>query len=391
MILVWGLVPGGTLSVLRDWVPRLAERGDVSVVSLGPNRATLGVPTVTIGGRWSHPFRFPNALGYVVRMTMAAVRASRGNGRAVLVPQDALATGAAAVITGMLTGAHVAVMEHGSAEAVETDRFWRERSGDGGTLAAARNRVARVTLRSLNRLVLRRMDVGLIAGDDAAAAYRSRGVGEDRLLRYRFGVDLDRFHPATEAERDDARRRWGIDPAWRVVLSVGRLAPEKGFEDLLAALAGAPEDLELHLVIAGDGPLRGELERAATTAGVTVNFVGRLEPDEVASVMHAADCFAYTAQRGANTPYAVLEAMATGLPVVATSAPAVHRSMLADGRGIAVEPGDREAIRAGIVRYLRDPAGAAAAGAAARRYVEANHSPDEVDRAVEALLSRLPA
>ena len=388
MILVWGLVPGGTLSVLRDWVPRLAERGDVSIVSLGPNRATLGVPTDTVGGRWSHPLRFPNALGYVVRMTLTAVRASRGNGRALLVPQDALATGAAAAIAGMLTGARVAVMEHGSAEAVETDRFWRERSGDRGMVAVVRHRLLRVTLRSLNRLVLRRMDVGLIAGDEAAAAYRSRGVGDDRLLRYRFGVDLDRFHPATDAERASARRRWGIDAAWRVVLSVGRLAPEKGFDDLLAALAGAPEDLEPHLVIAGGGPLRRELERAAATAGVTVTFVGRLEPDEVASVMHAADCFAYTAQRGANTPYAVLEAMAAGLPVVATAAPAVHRSMLADGRGTAVEPGDREAIRAGIVRYLRDPAGAASAGAASRRYVEANHSPAEVDRAVEALLSR---
>jgi hypothetical protein len=63
--------------------------------------------------------------------------------------------------------------------------------------------------------------------------------------------------------------------------------------------------------------------------------------------------------------------------------------MLADGRGMAVEPGDREALRAGILRYLRDPGGAATAGAAARRYVEANHSPAEADRAVEALVARV--
>ena len=120
----------------------------------------------------------------------------------MLVPQDALATGAAAVIAAMAGRGRVAVMEHGAAEAVETDRFWRERSA--GTAGALRNRLLRPILRTLNRFVLRRMAVALVAGDDAAATYRSRGVAEDRLLRYRFGVDLDRFHPATDAER--ARR-----------------------------------------------------------------------------------------------------------------------------------------------------------------------------------------
>ena len=107
------------------------------------------------------------------------------------------------------------------------------------------------------------------------------------------------------------------------------------------------------------------------------------------SVLHAADCFVYPARRGANTPYAVLEAMACGLAVVATTAPPIHGSMLADGRGIAVEPGDRDALRDGILAFLRDPPRAAAAGAAARGYVETHHSPAEADRAVDALVRRL--
>ena len=128
--MVWGLVPGGTLSVLRDWVPRLAGHGEVTVVSLGPNRASLGVPTVALGGRWSHPFRFPQVLGYVARMALAAARQPRDGATTVLIPQDALATGAAAVIAAMAGRGRVAVMEHGSAEAVETDRFWRERGSE---------------------------------------------------------------------------------------------------------------------------------------------------------------------------------------------------------------------------------------------------------------------
>jgi len=385
--MVWGLVPGGTLSVLRDWMPRLAAHGEVTILSLGPNRASLGVPTIALGGWWSHPFRFPQVLAYVARMAAGAARQARGGATTVLVPQDALATGAAAVIGAMAGRARVVVMEHGSTEAVETDRFWRERST--GTAAGLRNRLLRPILRALNRFVLRRMVVALVAGDDAAATYRSRGVSEDRLLRYRFGVDLDRFHPATRAERDVARRRWGVEGDRRVIVSVGRLAPEKGVDDLVRAVAALPPDVTPTLLLAGDGPLRDELERAAGAAGIAATFAGRVEPDDVVSVLHAADCFVYPARRGANTPYAVLEAMASGLAVVATTAPPIHRSMLADDRGIAVEPGDHDALRDGILAFLRDEARGAAAGAAARGYVETHHSPAEADRAVDALVRLL--
>jgi glycosyltransferase involved in cell wall biosynthesis len=385
--MVWAVAPGGTLSVLRDWVPRLAERGDVSIVTLGPNRASLGVPTVELGGRWSHPLRFPYLMGYVARMALAATRRARGSGRTVLVPQDALATGAAAALASMTTGARVAVMEHGSAEAIETDRFWRERRHQGSA-SRLREWPLRATLGLLHRLVVRRMDVALVAGDEALATYRSRGVPADRLLRYRFGIDLDRFHPPSEDERAAARRRWAVGDRG-VILTAGRLAPEKGLPDLIAVIGSLPAELRPMLLVAGEGPLRDTLERAAEAAGVDASFVGSLDPAGVASVAHAADVFAYAGLRGANTPFAVLEAMASGLPVVATAAPAVHRRMLADGRGSAVDPGDRDAIRAAIEAYLREPAAGRAAGAAARRYVVEHHAPAQVDAAVDALIKRL--
>lgn len=384
--MVWGLAPGGTLSVLRDWVPRLATRGKVSILTLGPNAASLGVPTVELGARWSHPFRFPNVVGYVTRMALGARWAS-GGPRTVLVPQDALATGTAAVIASFATGARVVVMEHGSAAAVETDRFWHERA-DRGRIARLRDRMLRAVFGVLLRVVLRRMTVALVAGDDAVATYRSHGVARESLLRYRFGIDLDRFHPPSEDERAAARRRWAVDNR-SVILTVGRLAPEKGLADVIAAVADLPADLRPLLLIGGDGPLREALEHDAAVARVDVSFTGSLEPPDVASAMRAADVFVYAGLRGANTPVAVLEAMASGLPVVATAAPTVHRSMLADGRGSAVEPGDREALRAAIHSYLRDAAAARAAGVAARQFAVANHAPERIDEAVDALMERL--
>ena len=387
--MTWGVVPGGTLTVLRDWVPRLAARGEVVALSLGPDRASLDVPTLTIGTRWAHPLRFPQVLGYVVRMAVAGAREAR-RGPAVLVPQDALATGAAAVVAGMLTGAPVVVMEHGSAEAIETDRFWRERSSSGRA-ARLRAWLLRGTLRVLHRLVLRRTKLVLVAGDEAAAAYRSRGVGADRLLRYRFGIDVELFHPPSEAEREEARHRWELAGPDPVILSVARLATEKGLDDLVAAAASLPREMNVRLALAGDGPMRPALERAASVAGIRATFLGDLERAEVASVMRAADVFAYTATRGANTPFAVLEAMAAGLPVVATTAPAVHRAMLAEGRGAPIDPGDRDALSAALLRYLRAPGDAVAAGRAARTYVEERHAHGEADRAVERLFERLGA
>lgn len=383
IIAVWGLTPGGTLSVLREWIPRLERAGSVSVASLGPNRASLGVPTVEIGRRWSHPLRFPQVLGYVARMAVACGRMARRPGRPILIAQDGLATGAAAALAAAFSGARLIVMEHGSAEAIGTERFWRDRYPPAGRFGHVRQRLLRVTLRGLQRWVMRRIDLVLIAGDEALAVYRAHGVRDDRVVRYQFSVDLDRFHPPTATERAEARQRWGVTGDAPVVISVARLAPEKGIDDIIAAM-GTRHDATL--LIAGDGPLRPQLEGDAP---VNARFVGRLEPNEVASLHRAADVFVYAGRQGANTPYAVLEAMASGLPVVATTAPEVHRAMLADGRGVAVPPGDRAALTAALGELLGDPDRRSAAGAAARAYVETNHAPARLDAEVEAFLSRL--
>lgn len=383
IIAVWGLTPGGTLSVLREWVPRLERAGAVSVVSLGPNRASLGVHTVEIGARFSHPLRFPQVLGYIARMALACGRVARRGGRPVLIPQDALATGAAAALAAAFTGARLVVMEHGSAEAIGTERFWRERYPPAGRFGRVRQRILRSMLGPLQRWVLRRTDLALIAGDEALAVYRAHGVPDERLVRYHFSVDLDRFHPPDAAARAEARARWDIAPDADVVISVARLAPEKGIDDILAAAAA---HLQATVIVAGDGPLRAQLEREAPP---NARFVGRLERDEVASLHRAADVFVYAGRQGANTPYAVLEAMASGLPVIATTAPEVHRAMLAEGRGIAVPPGDRAALTAAVGELLGDEERRAHAARGARAYVEANHAPARLDAEVEAFLSRL--
>ena len=395
IFVVWGLTNGGTLSVLRQFWPRLAAHGEIELLTHGPNSVEVDLPTRVVGGAFSTPLRFPGIWVYFARMAIAALRAAGSDPRrSVLIAQDSLATGAAAAVAGRLLGVPVLIMEHGTTTAIRSRYFWRHRLPVGSIPDRLRRPFLRSSIRLLHTLCLRLADGALLAGDEAATIYERAGLGGRRLMRYHFPVDLDRFRPATDDERARSRAELGLPTDALVIASVSRLAPEKGLDRLVAAVAGAvaaagaPRPV---LVMAGGGPLREPLERQAASAGVDLHFAGNLDADRVAELLRAADLFVYAGLQGVNTPYAVLEAMASGLPVVATTAPQIHAEMLANGRGAAVRPGDVSAMAGAIARYLASADARRASGTAARRYVEEHHAPEVLDREVDELLARLAA
>ena len=166
-----------------------------------------------------------------------------------------------------------------------------------------------------------RCDVVLSPSAAADATLAGLGIAPERVARWDRGVDTARFTPA--------RRAAGHFPAGRTtVLYAGRLTREKG-ADLLADafLAARARDPRLHLVLAGGGPeearLRARLGRAAT-------FLGWLEGDALATAFASADLFLFCSATD-TFGQVVLEAQASGLPVVAVQAggPA---ELIADGR-----------------------------------------------------------
>lgn len=383
---VTALARGGTLSVMRAVWPSLERHGRVDVISHGPDSVAAERPVTHAGGRFSAPMRFPAIWVYFVRMTWACVRSVRGRGTSVLLPQDSMATGAAAGLAGWLTGTPVVVMEHGSAIAVVSDYYWNERM----VARRFRDRLTKPILRlsavTLHRLCLRLADAALIAGEESAAPYRAAGMPDARLFRYHFPVDLERFHPASATQRAQARQRFGLPGDAVVVVSVSRLTPEKGLDVLVDAVGDLDATSRPVLALGGDGPQRGALERQARGRNVESIFTGALDPSGVASLLSAGDIFVYAGRQGANTPYAVLEAMAGGLAVVATTEPRVHAEMLADGRGIAVPADDRRAMATAIGQLVHDPERRDAMGAAARAFVAEQHSPERLDAELDALV-----
>ena len=150
-------------------------------------------------------------------------------------------------------------------------------------------------------------------------------------------VDTGVFHPnGTEPARSGPAR----------LIGVGGLYDAKGWEHLLDALALV--DRELHLDLVGDGVLRPDLEARAARLGIAdrVTFHGWRPKEEVADRLREADLFVITSHYDSN-PCAVIEALASGIPVVATAVGGIPE-MVRDGMGLLAEPGNPHSIAAAI-------------------------------------------
>ena len=206
---------------------------------------------------------------------------------------------------------------------------------------------ARLYLR-LERLAARWCRAIVAVSADERDAGLAAGVG--RPEQYRVipnGVDVVRFGGARE-------------PVPGRVLFLGRLAPQKRPDLALRAVARVPG---AELEVANDGPDRAELKRLASELGMAerVRFLGYR--DDVPALLARASCLLVTSDyEGASL--VVPEAMAAGVPVVATRAGGVEEVL--DGGGVVVEPGDVDAVAAALARVLEDGDEAARLGEAGR-------------------------
>lgn len=141
------------------------------------------------------------------------------------------------------------------------------------------------------------------------------GVSRDKLKIFRNGVDLERFQPENKSE---ARNKIGLPAAGKILLSVGNLIELKGHHIAIDALAKLPADT--YLVIAGTGPERENLENQAKQVGLSnrVLFAGHVDNQDLKWWYSAADILVLCSSRE-GWPNVLLEAMACGTPVIATS------------------------------------------------------------------------
>lgn len=173
------------------------------------------------------------------------------------------------------------------------------------------------------------------------------------------GVDTRLFQPTSRTPN-----------AARNVLFVGRLVAQKNLERLIAAAGKLVSRFELRLTLVGDGPLRGRLETEARSAAVPVDFVPFVDHQRLPDLFGRADVFVLPSLLEGH-PKVLLEAMACGLPCLASDVDGI-RSVVTEGEtGLLFDPYDADALAAHLERVFTEPELARRLGAGARTRVVA--------------------
>ena len=208
----------------------------------------------------------------------------------------------------------------------------------------------------------------LVTGTLARDSMISRGAAPERVHLFANTVDVEEFGAHADQlapRRPDLRAKLGASVDDIVVLSVARLAPEKGLGALVAGVAAA-DDARLLLVVAGDGPERARLERVASDQGVRLVLIGDVDWERIAELYVAADVFALLSER---EPWAVVvnEAAACGLPLVLSDRVGAAHDLLRDGEnGTLVPAGDVASAASALRELAADPELRRAQGARSR-------------------------
>jgi glycosyltransferase involved in cell wall biosynthesis len=227
----------------------------------------------------------------------------------------------------------------------------------------------------------------LVTGTLARDSMLERGADPSRIGLFAVTVDVEGLGARADelrSSRDHLRAASGIGADDVAVVSVARLAPEKGLDTLVRAVAAAGDE-RLVLVLVGDGPERDRLESLGSEHGVRLVLAGDRPWERIVESYVSADIFALLSER---EPWGVVvnEAAACGLPLVLSDRVGAAADLLRDGEnGFLVADGDAAAAAAAVCRLADDPALRSSQGARSRELVAGWGYGPSVDGVVDAV------
>ncbi len=209
-----------------------------------------------------------------------------------------------------------------------------------------------------------------------AVGHSVANAHSERLRGARVVVIPNAVAPGLEMSPDERKRiRMGLadETAYPLLIAVGRLARPKGYFDLVKAFAKVCETHPaVRLAIAGEGPLCQDLAAEIATLGLDDSLRLLGERDDIPALLKASELFV-SASHWEGLPLSVLEAMAAGLPVIATSVGDIPQVVVA-GTGLVVPPHDPTALANAICVLLDNPEKRAAMGRNAQLHVARHYS-----------------
>ncbi len=311
----------------------------------------------------------------------------------LILPQDGIFTAAFAALAAKLAGIRVVCIEHGNLTLLKSRIYHHERAQALATRNVPSRLLARLlyicywpSLNLLARFAAHFVDHYLIpgvTGDGVEEICQQIGVHPSCITRFATMIDLDRHVLPNANLRAEIREKNSIPADAIVITIICRLAPEKGLDIALEAMSNALSTLssevraQVRMIIAGDGPLRQQVEADISKCGLSDICVlwGEISSEDVISLLGLSDIFLYTSKRGACFSMAVLEAMASACAVIATTEPLSNTYLLSEGRGIALPANDAKQISISLSRLIGDPTLCRQMGALARDYIAMYHSP----------------
>jgi len=396
-------VIGGMRSVLFGAERVMADEWSMEYLTrrIGPEPGgrtitSFEVPFRLFGPETTAPSQFPNVLFYVWAGARRLTRLARQRRFDLLLPQDGIFTAAFTVPVARRLGIPVVTMDHGTVTLPFDERYQAQRQRNINRqpllkrlLSKARYAIYRRVTRRMLWRAAQHADRFLVAGDEVQAVYEKFcGVLPDRIIRYPFRVDTTPFTDVDPAEVARLRTEMGIPADAIVVLLINRLAPEKGLEFAIEGIAQSypqlPEDVRarLRVIIAGSGELRAEVEAQITRSGLSevCALYGEAQREETQRLLTIGDIFLYSGTRGTNFSMAVLEAMAAGCAVIATTDPISNARLLADGRGFAIPAGQAAPIAEALTIALTQHERRRQMGRDAQAYMAREHSAEAMRR-----------
>ena len=242
--------------------------------------------------------------------------------------------------------------------------------------------------REMYRPLFERGERFLAISSHGADILRRLGADPRRTQVHHMGVDLERFRPRTCREDRGGRLR---------VLSVGRLVAKKGFADGIDAVTAAVRaGLPVEYRIIGDGPERDSLCRRISDAGMSgaIHLLGPASTETVADEMKDTDVVLATSVTAADgdhegIPVVLMEALASGVPVIATSHGGIPELVEHGVSGFVVKEHDTQATAAALADLALDPAKRISMGDAGRARVAVDFNADVQNARLETLLDEL--
>lgn len=215
--------------------------------------------------------------------------------------------------------------------------------------------------KALSDLVLSSADFFLAVGETAKDALLTKGAEEKKIKVIPMGVDLNKFRPARKnfSSFPDLK----IKPEEFVILSVGRLVWEKGFQDLLLAVKKIAADQKvaekkIRLIIVGQGPEKKDLLALKKRLGLDqyVTFIPSVPYEKINEIYHLADVFVLasipTTKWKEQFGMVLIEAMASGLPIVATECGEIPNVL--SKTGLLIPPGSHQSLTQALKKVILD-------------------------------------